>query len=279
MILMGAMNNAIPFSLFAWSQTRIPSGLAAIFNATAPLFTVLAAHFFTRDERLTTRKIFGVLCGISGVSLILGPGVFSGQRGSILGQFACLIAAVCYSLAAIYSRRFREIPAMVLAAVQAAIAALMVLPIALFVEHPWTLAMPNLKTWSALLALGLLSTGLAYAIYFRLLAHAGAVNTVLVTFLIPVTALILEDSVFTRRSNCANWEEWLAFLQAWRSSTADLSECYWATSVRPKLKKFMRRTPPRFNYGLSIERSSVKNVTSSANRLSISSRTAALISP
>ncbi len=191
MIVMAAMNNAIPFCLFAWSQTRITSGLAAIFNATAPLFTVVAAHLLTSDERLTPRKIIGVICGIAGVIFIIGPGVLGGARGSVMGQLACLIAASCYSLAAIYSRRFRQIPAIVLAAVQAAIAALMVLPMALLTEHPWTLPMPTLKTWSALLALGLLSTGLAYAIYFRLLARVGATNTVLVTFLIPVTALLL----------------------------------------------------------------------------------------
>jgi len=191
MILMGAINNAIPFCLFAWSQTRITSGLAAIFNATAPLFTVIAAHLFTKDERLTPRKIVGVLCGIGGVSLIIGPGVLAGPRGSILGEFACLLAAVCYSMAAIYARRLREIPPMVLAGVQAAIAAVMVLPMALLVEHPWKLAMPNLNTWSALLALGLLSTAMAYAIYFRLLARVGATNTIIVTFLIPITALLL----------------------------------------------------------------------------------------
>jgi drug/metabolite transporter (DMT)-like permease len=191
MILLGAFNNAVPFCLFAWSQTRITSGLAAIFNATAPLFTVVAAHLLTRDERLTGRKIGGVLAGIFGVILIIGPGVLNGSRGSVLGQLACLVAANCYSLAAIYSRHYKHIPPIVLAAVQAGIAAVMVLPLALLVEHPWTLPMPNIKTWSALLALGLLSTAMAYAIYFRLLARAGATNTILVTFLIPVTALLL----------------------------------------------------------------------------------------
>jgi drug/metabolite transporter (DMT)-like permease len=191
LILLSALNNALPFCLFAWSQTRIATGLAAIFNATAPLFTVLAAHFFTKDERLTPRKVIGIMAGISGVILIIGRGVLNGDRGSILGQLACLIAANCYALAAIYSRRFKEIPPILLSTVQAAISAMIVLPLALLVEHPWKLAMPNLTTCSALLALGLLSTGLAYAIYFRLLARVGATNTVLVTFLIPVTALLL----------------------------------------------------------------------------------------
>ena len=111
---MGAMNKTpSPSSLFAWSQTRITSGLGAIFNATAPLFTVIAAHLFTKDERLTPRKVVGVVAGISGVSLIIGPGVLAGPRGSILGEIACLLAALCYSLAAIYSRRLPAIPSIV----------------------------------------------------------------------------------------------------------------------------------------------------------------------
>ena len=136
MLLMGAVNNAIPFCLFAWSQTRITTGLAAIFNATAPLFTVLAAHFLTDDERLTPRKIIGVICGIGGVIFILSPDVLAGPRGSIGGQLACVAAAICYSLASIYARRFREIPPLVLAGVQASIAAIMVLPLALILEEP-----------------------------------------------------------------------------------------------------------------------------------------------
>ena len=191
MLLMGAINNAIPFCLFAWSQTRITSGLAAIFNATAPLFTVVAAHFLTRDEKLTGRKIAGVICGISGVIFILSPDLLTGPRGSIAGQLACVIAGICYSLSSIYARRFRGIPSDVLAGVQAAIAALMVLPLALIVEQPWKLAMPGARTWAALLGVGLLSTAMAYAIYFRLLARVGATNTIIVTFLIPVSALIL----------------------------------------------------------------------------------------
>jgi drug/metabolite transporter (DMT)-like permease len=191
MILMAAFNNAIPFCLFGWSQTRIASGLAAIFNATAPLFTVIAAHLFTKDERLTPRKAIGVISGLTGVIFIIGPDVLRGPRGSVLGQLACLLAAICYSLCAIYSRRFKGIPPILLAGVQLAIAALLVFPVALVVEHPWKLSLPGPTTWSALFALGLLSTAFAYAIWFRLLASAGATNTVLVTFLIPITALLL----------------------------------------------------------------------------------------
>jgi len=191
MLLMGAMNNAIPFCLFAWSQTRITTGLAAIFNATAPLFTVVAAHFLTKDERLTPPKIIGVLCGIGGVVFIISPDVLAGPRGSIGGQLACVAAAICYSFASIYARRFRAIPPLVLAGVQATIAAIMVLPLALILEEPWKLPMPSARTWAALAGVGLLSTAVAYAIYFRLLARVGATNTIIVTFLIPVSALLL----------------------------------------------------------------------------------------
>ena len=191
MILMAVFNNAIPFCLFGWSQTRIASGLAAIFNATAPLFTVLFAHLFTKDERLTGRKAAGVLAGLIGVIFIIGPDVLRGPRGSVLGQLACVVAAISYALCAIYSRRFKGNPPILLAGVQIGIAALMVLPVALLVEHPWKARVSMPTTWSALLALGLLSTALAYAIWFLLLERAGATNTVLVTFLIPITALLL----------------------------------------------------------------------------------------
>ena len=151
----------------------------------------MAAHFLTKDERLTPRKIIGVICGIGGVIIILSPDVRSGPRGSIGGQLACVVAAICYSFASIYARRFREIPPMVLAGVQASIAALMVLPLALILEQPWKFPLPSTRTWAALAGVGLLSTALAYAIYFRLLARVGATNTILVTFLVPVSALLL----------------------------------------------------------------------------------------
>lgn len=189
-VVMGALNNALPFSLIFWGQTTITSGLASILNATTPLFTVLVAHALTRDERMTVRKLFGVLAGLAGVAILIGPDL----GGSIWGQIACLAAALSYAFAGVYGRRFQAmgVAPMQAAAGQVTASAMLILPIMLFVDRPWELASPPSGiVWAALAGLALLSTALAYVLYFRILAAAGATNLLLVTFLIPVTAILL----------------------------------------------------------------------------------------
>jgi drug/metabolite transporter (DMT)-like permease len=198
-LVMGALNNLIPFSLIVWGQTQIASGLAAILNATTPLFTVLLAHLLTRDERLTPARIGGVLAGFAGVVLMIGPGALAGVGSSVLAQLACLAAALSYALAGIFGRRLRASPPLVTAAGQVTMSTLLILPLALVIERPWTLPLPGPATWSALLGLALLSTALAYVIYFRILARAGATNLLLVTFLIPISALTLGIVVLGER--------------------------------------------------------------------------------
>ncbi len=190
LVVMGALNNALPFSLIFWGQTTITSGLASILNATTPLFTVLVAHTLTRDERMTVRKLFGVLAGLAGVAILIGPDL----GGSIWGQIACLAAALSYAFAGVYGRRFQAlgVTPMQAAAGQVAASAMLILPIMLIVDRPWELAAaPSAGVWAALAGLALLSTALAYVLYFRILAAAGATNLLLVTFLIPVTAILL----------------------------------------------------------------------------------------
>lgn len=187
LLVMGALNNALPFSLIFWGQTAITSGLASILNATTPLFTVVVAHIFTRDERMTVRKLVGVLAGLAGVAILIGPDL----GGSIWGQIACLAAALSYAFAGIYGRRFKALGVQPLqaAAGQLTASAMLILPIMLLAEPAWP--MPSAVTWSAVAGLALLSTALAYVLYFRILAAAGATNLLLVTFLIPVTAILL----------------------------------------------------------------------------------------
>lgn len=187
LLVMGALNNALPFSLIFWGQTTITSGLASILNATTPLFTVVVAHIFTRDERMTVRKLVGVLAGLAGVAILIGPDL----GGSIWGQIACLVAALSYAFAGIYGRRFKALGVQPLqaAAGQLTASAMLILPIMLLAEPAWP--MPSAVTWSAVAGLALLSTALAYVLYFRILAAAGATNLLLVTFLIPVTAILL----------------------------------------------------------------------------------------
>lgn len=198
--MMGLLNNLLPFCLIVWGQQHIDSGLAAILNATTPLFTVGLAHFFTRDERLTLNRILGVLLGFAGVVLLMGVELLQGQNLQSLGQFAVLGAAFSYAAAGIYGRRFRAISAPVAAAGMLISTACMILPMALILEHPWQFR-PDLSTWGALLGLGLLCTALAYCIYFYILAAAGATNLMLVTFLIPISALLLGNLFLQEKLN------------------------------------------------------------------------------
>jgi drug/metabolite transporter (DMT)-like permease len=198
-LVMGGLNNLVPFSLIVWGQTAIASGLAAILNATTPLFAVVLAHVLTRDERMTSGRLCGVVLGLLGVGLMIGPAALDGLGVAVTAQLACLAAALSYALAGIFGRRFRGVPPLITAAGQISASTLMILPLALGVDRPWTLAPPGPSVWGALLALALLSTALAYVIYFRILAVAGATNLLLVTFLIPVSALVLGIGVLGER--------------------------------------------------------------------------------
>jgi drug/metabolite transporter (DMT)-like permease len=197
-LVMGALNNLIPFSLIVWGQVTIDSGLAAILNATTPMFTVVLAHFLTRDERMTRGRAAGVLLGLSGVAVLVGPEVLGQLGAQELAQLAVLGAAFSYACAGIYGRRFKELAPPVAAAGMVTASAVLTLPLALVVERPWTMS-PGAVTWAAVLGLALLSTALGYAIYFRILAAAGATNLLLVTFLIPVSALALGMLVLGER--------------------------------------------------------------------------------
>ncbi|AYG57871.1 DMT family transporter [Rhizobium jaguaris] len=190
---MGVLNNAIPFLLIVWGQTHIASGLASILNATTPLFAVVVAHFLTTNEKMTGNRLIGVVVGFAGVALMIGPSVLSSLGSNVLGQLAVLGAAFSYSLAGIFGRRFRRmgLAPIIPAAGQVTASTVLLLPVALFVDHPWMLDMPSIETWMALAGLAILSTAIAYVLYFRILATAGATNLMLVTFLIPVSAILL----------------------------------------------------------------------------------------
>jgi drug/metabolite transporter (DMT)-like permease len=189
-LVMGLINNAVPFALIAWGQTRIAGGLASILNATTPLFAVVLAHVLTPDERLSASRGAGVLLGFLGVVVMIGT---AGSGGDRLAEAAVLCAALSYALAGLYGRTFARmgIAPQATATGQVTASSLILAPLALLVDRPWTLPAPSLAATLAILALGLASTALAYVIYFRLLATAGATNLLLVTFLIPVSAILL----------------------------------------------------------------------------------------
>jgi drug/metabolite transporter (DMT)-like permease len=190
LLVMGILNNAVPFTLLVLAQGQISGALAAILNATTPLFTVLVAHVATKDERITPAKAAGLGLGFAGV-VVMMAGAELGGAG--LAKLACLAAALSYACAGVWGRRFRRlgVPPMTAAFGQGSAATAMLLPLWLWADRPWQLDWPGALVAGAVLGLAALSTALAYLIYFRLLASAGATNLLLVTFLVPVSATAL----------------------------------------------------------------------------------------
>jgi drug/metabolite transporter (DMT)-like permease len=193
LVVLGFANNALPFSLIAWGQTHLPSGLASILNAATPLFTVLAAHMLTKEEKLSDLKLAGTIAGLAGVAALVGPDLVIEGGANVWAELAVLGAALSYALAAIFARRM---PALALrpidvAAGQSTAAALMLAPLALAIDRPWTLPMPSAATIGCVLAIAAFSTALAYVVYFRIRAGAGATNVLLVTLLVPATSVAL----------------------------------------------------------------------------------------
>lgn len=190
---MGLLNNVVPFSLIVWGQTHIVSGVASILNATTPLFTVLVAHLATADERMTPGRLLGVFAGLAGVAVMIGPEALRTLGAEVLAQLACLAAAISYACAGVFGRRFRELGVAPLATAtgQVTASSLLLVPLMLIVDRPWTLEIPSAAALGALLGIAVLSTALAYVLYFRILATAGATNLLLVTLLIPVSAILL----------------------------------------------------------------------------------------
>ena len=190
---MSFLNNVVPFSLIVWGQQHIASGVASILNATTPLFTMLVAHWFTTDEKINPRRLLGVLTGMGGVGLMMGLDSMESSGFHLLGQSAILLAAFSYGLAGVYGKRFAQLGISPLATAtgQLCASSMILIPLTLWIDQPWTMAMPSIEGMGSLLGIALLSTALAYVIYFRLLKTAGATNLLLVTLLIPVSAIIL----------------------------------------------------------------------------------------
>ena len=195
--VMGLLNNLVPFGLIFWGQTRIASGVASILNATTPLFTVVVAHLLTHDEKITGGRLLGILFGIAGVASMIGPDAVRSLGGGVWGEVAVLGAALSYAFAGVWGCRFRALglAPLVSACGQLSASTVLVLPLALLLDRPWALTAPHATTWAAVAGLALASTALAYVIFFRVLAAAGATGIALVTFLIPVSAILL-GSVF-----------------------------------------------------------------------------------
>ena len=188
--ILGLFNNFLPFSLIAWGQVSIDSSLASILNSTTPMFSVVMAHFLTHDEHLTRNRIIGIVLGIVGVSLLVGPQALQGISANVLGQLAILGAGMSYAYGAIFARRLNRMSILEAIAGTLICATMMVLPVALLLESPFTTSL-SLATIGALLGLSVLGTAFAYMLYFHIIRTAGPTNTLLVTFLVPITALLM----------------------------------------------------------------------------------------
>ena len=191
-LFLALFNNVIPFILFGWGQTHIASGLASILNATTPIWGVVVAHLFTQDEKITPLKLGGVALGFGGVALMIGPSFFQNIGSDFLAQLACITAALCYALAGVFARRFRRmgVSPMAVTTGQLTASALVMLPLALLIDQPWTQALPSAKAIAAIATLGVVSSAVGYVLYFRLIDRAGATNALLVTLLVPPVAIL-----------------------------------------------------------------------------------------
>lgn len=191
---MAIFNNLIPFCMISWAEGTIESGLASILNATTPLFAVLVAHFFTTHEKLSPLRVAGVALGLFGVVVLMGGGAMeSHPAGALLAQMACIVASISYAFSGLLLKELKAtgMAPIVMATGQVTTASVILLPVALLVSPPWAVPTPALSSLAAVASLALLSTAFAYNLYFRILTRAGATNATLVTFLVPVSAILL----------------------------------------------------------------------------------------
>lgn len=195
--VMGVCNNALPFSLIVWGQTAITAGLASVLVAVTPLFAALLAGVFLGDEALTRRKLVGILFGLAGVAVMIGPDALGAAANSVWGQAAVLGAALSYAFSAVFARRFKRmgLRPVSIAVGQTTTSSLILAPAALLIDHPFSLPMPSLGIWIVTVTNAILATGFAYIFYFALIARAGATNTALVTVLVPVVAVLVGIAV------------------------------------------------------------------------------------
>ena len=185
-LIQSCLNSAIPFTLIAWAEQTVDAGLATILNSTTPIFAFLIAAFLLRSEPLTGRKLFGVIAGMAGICLIIGLDALHGMGRQLLPQLSVVAASICYACAALFGRNFKGLDPMMPAAGSLLCGAALLIPASLIVEHPWQNA-PSTASILALLGLSVVSTALAFSIYFRLIQTLGSVGTTAQAYLrVPI---------------------------------------------------------------------------------------------
>lgn len=189
--VVGLFNGALPYTLISWGEQYISSGLAALLQSTTPIFTVLLAHFLTTDDRITGKKIVGVLLGFTGVGILMLPDLRSGVRASLWGQLAMIAASISYAGTAIFARhRLRDEPPLVSAAGQFTMALVIMLPLSLLIDRPFNLS-PSWQALGSWIGLSLFGTVIAYVIYYSLLSRTSATFVTMTTYIVPINGLIL----------------------------------------------------------------------------------------
>ncbi len=196
--VMSLLNNVVPFALIFTGQTLIPSGLAAVANATTPLMALLVARVLA-GETMATNKVSGVVIGLVGVAVLVGPAALAGDKASALGMLLVVGGTLSYGLSALWGRRFRDTPPIVTSAAQLSMSVLLLLPLAAGFDQFWRLPIPSSNVIAATLALGVISTALAYILFFKIMAEAGSNNAMLVTLLIPISAITIAAVHFGER--------------------------------------------------------------------------------
>jgi drug/metabolite transporter (DMT)-like permease len=189
-LFQACLNSAVPFTLIAWAERSIDAGLAAILNSMTPIFAFLLTVLITRHEQVTARKLFGVIAGLAGVCLIIGMQALNGLGEQLWAQLAVVVATVCYAGAAIFGKSFKGLDPMMPAAGSLICGAIILIPLSLAVDWPWTLS-PSVGSMLALLGLSVFSTALAFAIYFRLIHTLGSVGATAQAYIrVPVGVAI-----------------------------------------------------------------------------------------
>lgn len=187
--IIGLIGNTAPFILFSWGEIYVDSGLTAILMGSVPLFTMLLAHRFVKDERLTRARIVGVVMGLAGLALLVGVDAFGGTTLIVLAQLAIVTAALGYALSNIIVRRLRDYSATIIAAGVLVASTIWTVPLSIIIDEPWHLV-PNPEAVWSVVALGVVGTGLALVLYFHLLTTVGATFASLTNYLIPVLGVI-----------------------------------------------------------------------------------------
>ena len=201
--LMGLANNVIPFALIVYAIPRIGAGAASILNGLTPVFILILAHFFTNDEHMTARKLAGITLGLCGLVVFVGPKALAGLGAEVIAGLAMVGAAISYAVSGLIGRSFHGMDPVVSSASQLTYSTILLVPVVVVVDTPWRLAMPGLTVIAAILGLALVSTAAAYVVFFAIIRRAGATNVLLVTMLIPVSALFLAVAFLGERVSAA----------------------------------------------------------------------------